>query len=174
MIVRPACMSDAPGIARVHVDTWRTTYRGVVPDEYLDGRSYEKSEASVRKRFSDPGSWYQFVAETVPGDVVGFAACGPEREGVSGYAGELYAIYVLQDYQGQDAGRMLVRAVAGYLKERGMDSMLVWVFADNHSSRRFYERLGGMQLGTQTLEIAGKTLEEVSYGWLDTSILKNL
>ena len=42
--VREAMPCDAAAIARVHVDAWRTTYRGIVPDEYLSSLSYEKSQ----------------------------------------------------------------------------------------------------------------------------------
>lgn len=30
MIIRGASQDDAPSIARVHIDTWRTTYRGIL------------------------------------------------------------------------------------------------------------------------------------------------
>jgi hypothetical protein len=42
--VRRARLQDAAAIARVHVDAWRSTYRGIVPDEHLDGMSYERSK----------------------------------------------------------------------------------------------------------------------------------
>ena len=44
-LIRPATLEDAPAIARVHVDTWRTTYAGIVPDEHLAKLSYERSQA---------------------------------------------------------------------------------------------------------------------------------
>lgn len=45
MRVRAANPSDAHPIARVHVDTWRTTYTGIVPAEYLAGLSYRDRES---------------------------------------------------------------------------------------------------------------------------------
>lgn len=42
MLIRPARMADADAIARVHVDSWRTTYPGIVPDDYLATMSYEQ------------------------------------------------------------------------------------------------------------------------------------
>lgn len=42
MIIRRAIISDAPGIAKVHVDSWRTTYKGIIPQSFLDGLSYEQ------------------------------------------------------------------------------------------------------------------------------------
>jgi hypothetical protein len=46
MILREARPADAAKIARVHVDGWRTTYRGIVPDDYLAALSYEAQERS--------------------------------------------------------------------------------------------------------------------------------
>jgi hypothetical protein len=46
--------------------------------------------------------------------------------------------------------------------------MYVWVLKDN-PSRGFYERMGGRPLTTAEIEIGGKTLTEVSYGWEDLS-----
>src|SRR5512142_1389502 len=40
--IRPATPEDAEGIARVHIETWRTTYRGLMPDSVLDNLSIEK------------------------------------------------------------------------------------------------------------------------------------
>jgi hypothetical protein len=42
MIIRSAKLEDATGIAKVRIDTWRTTYRDIVPSEFLNGMSYEE------------------------------------------------------------------------------------------------------------------------------------
>lgn len=41
MEIRKANKEDIKGVSRVYVDSWRTTYRGLVPDDYLDELSYE-------------------------------------------------------------------------------------------------------------------------------------
>jgi hypothetical protein len=41
--IREATLADAEGVARVHVDTWRSAYKEMVPDSYLDGLNYEDS-----------------------------------------------------------------------------------------------------------------------------------
>ena len=100
MRVRAANPSDAHPIARVHVDTWRTTYTGIVPAEYLAGLSYRDRESRWEEILAiDQPTSSNFVAETEGGDVVGFAGGGPEREGDKNYLGELYAIYLLEGYQ---------------------------------------------------------------------------
>ena len=181
-VVREARPADVPGIARVHVDTWRTTYRGIVPDDYLDALSYEARErfwARALERLAAAGAMGEahpgghFVAEAPGGEIVGFASCGREATGDPHYPGELYAIYVLDAWQGQGLGRRLARAVADQLAAAGLDAMLVWVLADN-PMRRFYEALGGRLLREKQVEIGGVALVEVAYGWPDTAVLRGV
>lgn len=169
MKVRVATAVDAVGIARVHIDTWRTTYRGIVPDSYLDNLQYEARERYWAGALSDPenGSLV-YVAEAEDGQVVGFASGEPAQSSVPGYEGELHAIYVLQEHQGRGLGKALLLAVARRLQEISKHSMLLWALADNESSRRFYEALGGQELKTQQFELGGVMLDEVAYGWPDT------
>ena len=82
--IREAVQADAGAMARVHIDMWRTAYAGIVPDEHLAGLSYERREAVwVQILSRDEPAQCNFVAETVGGEIVGFAGGGPEREGDS-------------------------------------------------------------------------------------------
>jgi ribosomal protein S18 acetylase RimI-like enzyme len=162
-MVRPALQGDAEAIARVHVATWRSAYHGVLPDDFLASLS-EAHYADRWRRVIGDGSSSVHVVEQ-PDGIVGFASGGRERAGENGFAGELYAIYVLDSAQRQGHGRELVRAVAGALREMKLKDMLVWVLRDNPSARQFYERLGGIYVRSQPITIGTATLEEVSYGW---------
>ena len=162
-------------MARVHVDTWRTSYAGIVPDEHLAGLSYRDREAvwvQILTRHQPPQC--NFVAEKVGGEIVGFADGGPEREGDPVYRGELYAIYLLREHQHRGIGRLLASAVARGLLAAGFDSMLLWVLEENRPARRFYESLGGVQVGRKAIAIGGADLVEVSYGWKDITGLADL
>jgi ribosomal protein S18 acetylase RimI-like enzyme len=162
-MVRPATLDDAKAIARVNVATWRSAYRNLLPDDFLASLG-EANHAERWTRFIGEGSNRVFVAEE-PQGVVGFASGGRERAGESGYAGELYAIYVLEAAERRGHGRELVRAMAGALREMKLPDMIVWVLRDNHGARRFYEHLGGTYVREQPITIATTTLQEVSYGW---------
>jgi ribosomal protein S18 acetylase RimI-like enzyme len=170
MIVREATLDDAPGIARVSVDTWRTAYRGIIPDSVLRSLSYEEREERFRHYLPDTRSGsFTYVAED-NGAIFGFASGGPERGAIPQYRGELYAIYVLEEVQGRGIGRMLTRAVVERLARAGLHSMVVWVLAEN-PSRHFYESLGGQEVGEQPITIGETTLQEVAYAWADTTPL---
>jgi len=162
-MVRPAELDDAAGIARVHVATWRSAYRGLLPDDFLASLS-EPNYTERWRRVIGEGLSRVFVVDETAG-IAGFASGGRERAGETGFAGELYALYVLEDVQRRGHGRELVRAVAGALREMGLPDMIVWVLRDNPTARRFYERLGGSYVRSQPITFGTATLEEVSYGW---------
>ena len=173
MIIRQARVEDATGIARVRVDSWRTTYKSIVPDDYLANMTYEESERRWQRILNDINSTSGicYVAEDETGQVVGFISGGPEREHNNpNYPGELYAIYILKEYQGRGIGRRLTESLVEKLLQAGLESMLVWVLAENPACR-FYESLGGQPVKTDQEEIGGKLLKLISYGWKDIRTL---
>lgn len=169
--LREAVEADAPGLARVHVDSWRTTYRGIVPDEHLDRLSYDRREGIWREMLQQPReAEITYVAESEAAEIIGFATGGPEREADPDYHGELYAIYILKEWQGRGVGARLTRQVATRLIDSGFGSLIVWVLAGN-PSRHFYEALGGQPVRVKEITIGGALLEEVAYGWRDLRLL---
>jgi len=162
-MIRQALPNDAAEIARVHVDSWRSSYRGLLADEFLDSLS-EAGYTDRWRRVIGDGASRVFVVEEA-GGIVGFASGGRERAGESGYEGELYAIYIVAGSQRKGHGRELVHTMAAALRETGLRDMIVWVLRDNTPAREFYERLGGTYVRAQPITIGPTTLEEVSYGW---------
>ena len=170
MRIREAKGNDSAAIARVHIDSWRTTYRGMVSTDHLAGLSYEDRERRWQEFFSVTDAiQFAYVAEYDEELVVGFASGGANRDRGSIYQGELYAIYLLEEYQHKGIGRELTRAVVKRLLEEGMSSMQVWVLAENPGAG-FYQSIGGRRLKEQEIVIGGTTLIEVAYGWSDLSI----
>ncbi|MFT4416444.1 N-acetyltransferase family protein [Fredinandcohnia humi] len=164
MQIRKAVVSDAKGIAKVHVDSWKSTYKGIVPDEFLEQLKYESREKMWNQAI--PTSTV-FVAENEVGHIVGFSSGGKEREGnYEGYEGEVYAIYLLGEYQGQGIGKKLVEPIVAQLREMKINSMLVLVLEENKSCL-FYEALGARKLDSIEIEIGGKALREAVYVWDD-------
>ena len=165
MIIRQATPADAIAIAKVHVDTWRSTYRGIVSDEVLEGLSYDDRqqtwEASLRKHRSTN---HIYVVEADEGNVVGFVSAGKERESSAVDTGEIYAIYLLKDYQGRGWGKRLFLTAAERLAQAGYRAMRLWVLADNPTGG-FYEAMGGSVSREKEIEIGGERLMEVEYGW---------
>ncbi|TYS17504.1 GNAT family N-acetyltransferase [Rossellomorea vietnamensis] len=165
MNIKRADINDARGIAKVQVDSWKTTYKDIVPDDYLVRMSYESRELKWKDIILNGG--IVFVAENSAGEIVGFSSCGPQRDNkYSQYRGELYAIYILKEYQRSGLGKLLVTPIIDEFLEQGIFAMTVIVLKDN-TSRLFYEALGAENIGTIETEISGRRLSEFVYGWED-------
>ena len=166
--IRRANPDDLMGMARVHVDTWKTTYRGIVSDAYLDALTYEGDIARGFGRWlkQPVDRWTYLVALDPSESIVGFAVGGPSRDQDPDHGGELGAVYVLKSYQGAGVGKALVREVTRHLVQLGITSMIVWVLEAN-PYRRFYEKLGGIAAKRRVVPVAGTPLPEVGYGWKD-------
>lgn len=142
--VRAGTCTDVAGIARVHVNSWRTTYRGLMPADFLANLSYKQRENQwTRVLCGEASQEFVYVAADDTGQIVGFASGGPERSGHPLYKGELYCIYLLESCQRQGSGQQLFKAIVTNLVSKGFDLMLLWVLSANLGSGRFYEAIGG-------------------------------
>lgn len=160
--IRKAVLSDTKGIAKVHVESWKTTYANIIPDEYLNNLTYESQEQIWINNIPNGGVYVAWNNEC---EIVGFSSGGKEQSGkYNGFDGELYAIHILKDYQGHGIGKALVNPIIDEIKGMGLNSMLVHVLKDN-TSLLFYEALGGKKIDVVDVQIAGKKLSELVYGW---------
>ena len=169
--IRRGTADDAPAIASVRVDTWRSAYRGLLPAALLEGLDTVTVAASWRRGLDaiDP-TRVAYVAE-VAGTVVGFASGGRARGTGSTYAGEVYALYVRDAHQRKGIGRALLRVAVGELVRRGLTPIVIWTLFDNPASRGFYGSLGGAVIGEKREPYEGYELHEVAYGWTDPAPL---
>jgi len=169
--IRPASIDDAQAIACVRVDCWRTTYRGMIPDAYLDAMDVDASAALWGRVLSAPANTTSVFVADDDGEVVGFAAGNRLEEPRYALDAELSAAYVRRERQRIGIGRRLVAAVAGAQQANGAHGLIVWVIAANKGARAFYEQLGGALLVEQPFEWDGMPLVEAGYGFADIDAL---
>ncbi len=162
MIIRRATIADSKPVARIQVDSYRLAYAGIFPPSYLADFGYEEQEQDWRDLLTSAMEDVLYVAETSPGELMGYALGRPGITGIPPYDGELVALHVRRTHQGQGVGRELVKAIACALQRKGCASLLVWVLESN-SARTFYEHLGGQYLNIRKLVQEG--VYEVAYGW---------
>ena len=162
---RAAQPGDAGAIARVHVETWRDTYAGILPERRLVGMSVRSQEVMWSKALERRAEAV-LVAENDPGAVVGFGTCGRSQGAGLPFAGEVFMLYVLPDHQGGGVGRELLTGLFRRLIRRGAGSALVWVLAAN-PSRYFYRALGGGLIAERAESFWGAQVRECAYGWPD-------
>lgn len=162
IVIRQAEPADARAIARVHVATWRTAYRGQMPDDFLARLSVdERTERWTRTiPLETVGT---FVAEN-RGEIVGFVSAGAARESDSDRTGDVYSLYVLKRLAGQGIGSALLTEAEAWLRERGRVDARLWVLATNDRARAFYAARGWRDDGIEQEEVVlGARVREVRY-----------
>ena len=141
-VVFPAGPTDAEALARVHVQSWRETYKGLLPDAYLA----RMSEAAHARRFGvalmKPGPDDVTLAAADRWGLVGYAQGGPSRRRMAKEA-EVATLYLVRAAQNRGLGGRLLADTARALAARGATSLVISVLRDNFGARGFYEHLGG-------------------------------
>ncbi|HEY4031476.1 MAG TPA: GNAT family N-acetyltransferase [Caulobacteraceae bacterium] len=163
IIVRPASWDDIEGMARVSVDTWRLTYKDILPKAYLERMRLVRQETQRSRMMHAPGVHHFVAIEPSAGEVVAFVSCGPTRNGGSA-SGEIYELYVQNGYQGRGLGRRLFRAAMDRLARDGHERLVVWVLNENPNFN-FYPRMGGWLHAKKTIRVGGRGVDETAYLW---------
>jgi GNAT superfamily N-acetyltransferase len=167
--IRRAQLSDALAIATVHVRSWQSAYRGLLPQDYLDGLDPGKRSAGAERILGEL-DWPRrgvLVAEDA-GQVVGFTGFCPSRDADLDRraVGEVTTIYVLPAAWGRGHGRALMGAALDTLGQAAYGQAALWVLDTNQRARRFYEAGGWQTDGAAKQEPwadAGFTISEVRY-----------
>ena len=163
---RNAVAGDEHGIASIHVTTWKSAYRGLLPDAILDSLSITESAAQWAQCIQR-GQGCLFVCER-EGIVVGFIFCDAYRNGSlgcdssqQGELAELYTLYVSPEEQGKGVGTRLFHRSISWLTAAGYTSLAVRVLDGNDSAIKFYRRLGFSPVGEpQSSELKGVNIKE--------------
>jgi GNAT superfamily N-acetyltransferase len=165
--LRVATPNDAPGIAKVYIDTWLSTYAGIIPDHILLAMSHDGETAAWRRSLArtDDGS-VVIVAEDNAEGIVAFGSGGRARGTDLPYEGEVHTLYVTPDFQGRGLGRQLLGSLFSGLVSAGHRSGLIWVLAEN-PARFFYQAMGGSWVAVRNERFRGVSLAEMAFGWPD-------
>lgn len=132
------------GKAYVHYKSWHETYTELVDAEYLKGMTLDKCIKIAQK-------WRDDIIVAKDGDkVIGFVGYGEYHDSTLADCGEVFAIYVLEEYHGKKVGYELMNAA--FEKLTDYKKIAVWVLKGNERAIRFYERYG-FRFDGETAEI---------------------
>lgn len=170
--LRPARAADAKSIADVYVEAWRSTYPGMLPTSVLvhlskGVQAQEWAQVLGRRRFADS----VVVADLTGFGVIAVGSCGQARRTGLPHAGEIFTLYVAPEYQDQGVGRALLLRLFDALIDRGLDSALTWVLAQN-PGRFFYEAMGARRVAEREERLWSTHVPQVAYGWDDLRLVR--
>ncbi|MES5818913.1 GNAT family N-acetyltransferase [Streptomyces sp. RG80] len=163
--VREMTSADCTRVAEIRVRGWQSAYRGLMPQPYLDALDVAEEAAHRRDRFRQADAGVVNLVAEQGGEVVGWAALGPYRDGERHTPdAELYAIYVHPGHYGGGLGHALLQESVRRCAAAGHTRMYLWVLEGNTRARSFYERAGFHADGAEEpFEVAGVAVPEVRY-----------
>ena len=158
--IRRAQRADAGAIAEIHVGSWQSAYRGILPDNVLDQLSVEQ-RAQKWSEILAGGESTTIVAED-RGAIVGFAnfAASRDADADATRVAEILAVYVSPSCWGRGVGTRLCEAALGELAAGGFAEVTLWVLQRNEQAIGFYDGLGFTTDGATQERIIG-TAQEV-------------
>ena len=165
-MLRLAHVSDEPAVARLHADSWRTAYRGILRDDFLDGAVVANRRELWSARFAEINRTDQLILVSEEcGEIQAFACAYLDADPEWGTLVD--NLHVVPGLKGKGLGRKLMAAVAEDVQRHALHPVLhLWVYEQNDQARRFYERLGGL-VSTCVAEPApdGSRVNVLRYGW---------
>lgn len=167
--IRYATESDAEGIAFVHVNSWKTSYAGIIDQDFLDTISYEKRLSSWKEILQSKNT--QQLVVVFEDKIIGFVGFGFVRsesrpeffEDTETKMWEIYAIYLLEEHKRKGLGKALFTQCRLWFNRKELESFVVWALADNIHAKQFYEKEGGKSIGEISITIGDKNHSEACY-----------
>jgi GNAT superfamily N-acetyltransferase len=170
MALRRAVARDEPAIARLHADSWRTAYRGILRDDFLDDTVVANRRELWSTRFAEIGREDQLILVSEErGEIQAFACAFLDADPEWGTL--LDNLHVIPGLKRKGLGRRLMAAVAEYVRQHADHSRLhLWVYEQNTQARGFYERLGGVITDSVAEEAPdGSRVNALRYVWQEPS-----
>jgi len=161
--IRKAVPEDAYERAVCHISSWRSAYKGIVPDEYLNSMSAEERSERYKKQIEENNEvlFYNAIYEN---KIIGLLCISKSRDEDKLNAGEVGAIYLIEEFWGKGYGREMMNFAIDTLKNMGYNEIILWVFEENNRARRFYEKCGFTFSGEKAImNIGGKDIPKVRY-----------
>ena len=162
ILIKRAAPEDAPAISRIYAASWRTAYRGMVPQKYLDELQDDYWVTKFQNWITNNSLQVDLLyADNTPAGCVAYGKARDEQ--LTGW-GEIVSIYVHPDYYRQGYGAKLLNSTLKNLKAMEYQNCYLWAFSDNWNARKFYEA-NGFKVTQDSCysEIMGKQLAETRY-----------
>ena len=167
--LREARAEDWEAVAALHAASWQRSYRGIMPDGFLDREVVEERRRHWRSKMAAPSHGDLILLAEDETGLAGFVAAWPDSQGGSDVLVD--NLHVAEGRQGQGIGRTLLGETAVRSAEAGRRSLHLWVFDANADAMRFYLALGGIadEHGFETIE--GRPVPHTRIVWTNLGML---
>jgi ribosomal protein S18 acetylase RimI-like enzyme len=162
MEIRKATIDDVKDISRIHALSWKSAYKGIVPQVYLDELKEDFWVSAFAVWIKDNTITARLILEN--GGPVGCVAYGKSRDKSMPNWGEIVSIYLLPQYFGKGYGNRLLESALLDLKQDGHQDIYLWTLKENQRARHFYEKNNFQCNKDECIcEVMGKPLADIRY-----------
>ena len=158
----PAEKSMAYKIAKAHIKSSQTAYKGIIPQDFLKNISVE-ARAKSYKFGDDLGKDDFFFAVKISGDIAGLLYICKYRGEAPADTGEIGGIYLAPKYWHRGYGKKMMDFSIDFLKNKGYNTIKIWVLEQNKNAIDFYKKFGFSFDGTEKISKLGSSLKTVRY-----------
>lgn len=170
-VIRPITLHDIESVAALHAASWRSAYRGMLRDEFLDSDLESNRRVLWTKRLTDmAGTHFGFIALD-NGGPVGFAFAFGDEDPIFGT--QLDNLHVLPELKGKGIGTTLLRSVCKTCAQLTRSpGLYLWVYEQNIAAQAFYTRLGAERGERKVIQApGGGEVAEYCYAWSNIQTL---
>ncbi len=164
IIIRKALPQDAYNYTVCHISCWQSAYKGIVPDEFLKNMSteIERRFEKYKKALATVGD-SEYYCVTYAERMIGFIIIDKSHDEDKSGVGEIWAIYLIEEFCGKGYGKEMLDFAIKELKRLKPKEIYLWVFEENNRARQFYEKFNFSFDGTKREVNYGKSLVQLRY-----------
>lgn len=151
-------LEDQKGMAKIKVDSWQNTYKGIIEQEYLDNLNYDIQESKYIDSFDEYKNTVLVAEHNDTKEIIGYACFSTEENEFADC--ELISLYLSPKETKKGIGTCLFREVIKELKKYNKKTMILWCIKENKNAIKFYEKLGGIKKYDKMAKIGNKIYRE--------------
>ena len=161
VIIRNVKKEDISKVVDIQINGWKTAYKGIIEDKYLDTMSKEEKIKKREKDYDKTG----FIVAELNNEIVGFCryTFNSNTPEIQEADCELLALYVKPDLKHQGIGTKLFQHVQNEFLKEDKSKMILWCLKDNEPSKGFYKKMGGTIISERPIKIGEKDYQEVCF-----------
>ncbi len=157
IIITKATQEDAESIITININSWKTTYKNILPDDILNNLDSKKETAITKCK----NKIQEYVVCKYNNKIIGFARYGPNKKNYSKDYAEVYALYVKDNFQKKKVGSSILNYIFNNLKNN-YKYVLISTLKSNKANL-FYKKVGGTFQKEIPLVIENTTYKENLY-----------
>lgn len=168
MTVRFTVKEDLDKIAKLYVHNHKTTYRGLVSEEYLNSLTVEDAKGRWEKYLSEEKNkmWVAYESDIF----LGFTA-GKEDDELKD-TWYLDSLHVSENARGRGVGTELIKTMGRYAADNGYKTMSICVVKGNETAKSLYLRLGAEMYKSFEDSFENTRTNSEKLIWNDLELLK--